>query len=55
MNRGMSPQPGTLFFGIITIPPLYRDMGMVVIAARFPAAMGGPLSSCSARQIGEVA
>jgi hypothetical protein len=27
----MLPQPGTPFFGIITIPPLYRDMGMVMI------------------------
>jgi hypothetical protein len=24
-------QPGTPFFSIITIPPLYGDMGMVVI------------------------
>jgi hypothetical protein len=31
MNRAMSPQPGTPCFDIITIPPLYRDMGMVMI------------------------
>jgi hypothetical protein len=27
----MSSQPGTAFFSIITIPPLYWDMGMVMI------------------------
>jgi hypothetical protein len=27
----MSPQPGTPCFDIITIPPLYRDTGMVII------------------------
>jgi hypothetical protein len=30
----MSPQPGTPFFDIITIPPLYRDMAMVMIGLR---------------------
>jgi hypothetical protein len=30
----MSPQPTTPFFEIITIPPLYRDMGMVMIGLR---------------------
>jgi hypothetical protein len=34
MSRGMSPQPTTPFFEIITIPPLYRDMGMVMIGLR---------------------
>jgi hypothetical protein len=51
----MSPQPNTPFFDIITIPPLYWDMGMVVIAARFPTAMGFRCPLCSARHIGEVA
>jgi hypothetical protein len=31
MSRAMSPQPGTPFFDIITIPPLYRGIGMVMI------------------------
>src|SRR5829696_5969747 len=45
MSRATSPQPGTRFFGIITIPiSLYRR-GVVMIAARFPAAMDVPLSS----------
>jgi hypothetical protein len=34
MSRGMSPQPNIPFFDIITIPPLYRDMGMVMIGLR---------------------
>jgi hypothetical protein len=34
MSRGMSPQPNIPFFEIITIPPLYRDMGMVMIGLR---------------------